>query len=847
MKTLRYAHSFEVAPTLLPELEPLQRLARNLRWCWDEDTTRLFQDIADTDWDEVEHNPVRLLTVLDEARQASLASDQLLLNRINEAARSLDEYLAAQNWFDQFYPGRRGQTLIAYFCAEFGLHESLPIYSGGLGVLAGDHLKAASDLGIPLVGVGLLYQRGNFRQSLTPDGWQQERYPNSDFYNLPIELVRGSDDEPIRVAVELSDRTVACQIWKAVVGRIDLYLLDSNLLENEPNDQAITDTLYGGDEEMRMRQEIILGIGGFKALRALGLTPSVCHMNEGHAAFLTLERLRAFMADHGCDFRTARQCVVSGNVFTTHTPVPAGFDIFTRDMLAKYLAKTVAELGISFDQFLAYGRIHPEQDEAFNMAVLAMSNSNHVNGVSRLHARVTREMFSDRWPDFPVYEVPIEAVTNGIHTPTWIGSHVSNLLDRHVGRDWRNTPSSSAMWQKFAGAVPAQELWEARQDARSYFVGFVHGRCKRCRAVDTRQLDPNILTIGFARRFATYKRATLLFQDRERLKRLLRHESRPIQFVFAGKAHPRDDGGKRLIQDIKRFIDQEGLSDRMVFLEDYDIGIARELVKGVDVWLNNPRRPQEASGTSGMKVVGNGGLNCSILDGWWAEGYRPDAGWAIGDEYSSSDEGYQDWLDSQALYSLLENDIAPRFYRRNEDGVPDDWVAMMRTSMSVLTPEFSTDRMVRDYAERCYMPASEQFLRLTADGQIRAKSAQEWRARVQANWKNVAICEVHHSLAARSSVGTTGMTRATVDLAGLEPEDVSVDLLIGVVGSNREIQSPRRLPMRLVERHEHRCVFETEVTLTEAGHHGSVVRVTPNHDDVRTATELPLVVWETTI
>ncbi|MBX3112006.1 MAG: alpha-glucan family phosphorylase, partial [Fimbriimonadaceae bacterium] len=725
MRSLKYAHSFEVVRELPPELAGLKELAYNLRWTWHHESQQLFRD-ADTElWRATDQNPIEVINQLSGDRVDELLKDEVYLARLQLCVKDLREYMASETWFDQKYPGERASTNIAYFCFEFGISESVPIYSGGLGVLAGDHLKAASDLGIPLVGIGLLYSRGYFRQQLNPDGWQVEVYPQHDFYRMALTLVRGDDGHPVRVRVEFPDRAVTCQIWKAQVGRVELYLLDSNILDNAAVDQSITDNLYGGDEEMRIRQEIILGIGGFRALQVLGKKPTVCHMNEGHAAFLSLERLRQFMTEHNCDLRTARKCVVAGNVFTTHTPVPAGFDIFQKPMLEKHLSKLVGELGMPFDQFLRLGRINKgDEAEPLNMAVLAMENSNHVNGVSKLHAQVTREMFQDRWPDYPLEDVPVDAVTNGIHTMTFVGNRIGALLDKHIGPEWRDDPSDRQMWAKVRD-IPNEALWESRENARGDFVRFCRAHLrKRLRAqtgtIDLRSvqdiLDPRVLTIGFARRFATYKRATLLFKDKERLKSLLFHPERPVQFVFAGKAHPRDDGGKKLIQDIVQFIRHEGARTRMVFLEDYDMHVARRLVQGVDVWLNNPRRPLEASGTSGMKVVPNGGLNCSILDGWWAEGYRKGLGWAIGDESSSPDEGHQDWLDSRALYQLIEQEIAPTFYHRGETGVPVGWVEMMKDSMAELAPTFSTLRMVREYTSRCYMPASQMFNRLVDNG-----------------------------------------------------------------------------------------------------------------------------------
>jgi starch phosphorylase len=857
MRTLRYAHSFEVVSELPLPLRPLKRLAMNFRWSWRHETRQLFQEVDPQLWEEVGHNPMELLGRLSGHRKRRLIDDAIFLAKLKLCEDELAAYLASDTWFDRKFPGQRERTCVAYFCAEFGISECLPIYSGGLGVLAGDHLKAASDLGVPLVGVGLLYSRGYFRQHLSIDGWQQEHYPQYDFYRFPLQLIRGGDDEPLRVAVEFPDRAVTVQIWRAQVGRIPLYLLDSNVLENLPDDQSITDTLYGGDEHMRIRQEMILGIGGMRALKALGIKPTTCHMNEGHAAFLTIERLRQVMDEHGCDLRTARQIVVNGNCFTTHTPVPAGFDVFQPPLLEQYMLKSIQQVGLGFDDFLKLGRIDPSNiQEPFNMAVLAMENANYVNGVSRLHAHVTRGMFHARWPEYPREEVPVDAVTNGVHTMTWISRRMCELLDRHLGPAWRDDASDPDVWER-AAEIPENDLWELRENERGDFVRYV--RRSLLRSLTRRNavredlaraggvLDPRILTIGFARRFATYKRAQLLFADKERLKALLFHPERPVQIVFAGKSHPRDDGGKKLIQDIWNFIHHEGARGRMVFLEDYDMEVARHLVQGVDVWLNNPRRPMEASGTSGMKVVPNGGLNLSVLDGWWAEGYKPGTGWAIGTSLELADHGHQDWLDSRSLYQLLEGEVAPLFYSRGEAGIPQGWIEMMRRSLRELAPRFSTLRMVREYCARFYVSSSNAFNRLEADGQVRAKEALNWRDRVRASWKDVAIKKVSDTGQTVNQLGDEFCIRAEVALGSLKPEDVRVQVLVGAVSAARELVDVEVHDLRLVTKQGSTHNFEVELRCDVAGHRGYILRVVPHHQDVRVASELAMVCWQQSV
>jgi starch phosphorylase len=854
MKHPKFSHSFEVVAEFPEALEPLRKLAANYRWTWHHETRELFRAVDRELWDASQHNPMQMLLQLSKERAEKLVDDRLFMAKMHVCAKELDDYLSAKTWFDRAYPERSNDTTIAYFCAEFGISEGLPIYSGGLGVLAGDHLKAASDLGVPLVAIGLLYARGYFRQRLNHDGWQQENYPQYDYYSFPLELMRNANREPIRIEVEFPDRIVTCQVWRAEVGRIPLYLLDSNVLENAPSDQSITDTLYGGDEEMRIRQEMILGIGGMKALRAVGINPTVCHMNEGHAAFLSVERIRQYMADHNVDYRTARQIVVAGNVFTTHTPVPAGFDLFTPEMLQRYMGKSVAATSLDFSAFLKQGRIEGDNPaEAFNMAVLAMENANHVNGVAKLHAAVTREMFSRRWPNFPEDEVPVTAVTNGIHTMSWISKRMMELFDEHLGHSWRRDPGNPEVWAKVAD-IPDEEIWAIRENQRGDLVRYVRKKLQTDmqRRNVTRPdfnalsnvLDPRVLTVGFARRFATYKRATLMLTDRERLKQLLFHPERPIQIVISGKSHPRDDGGKRLIQDLSNFINNEGAKTRMVFLEDYDIEVARHLVQGVDLWLNNPRRPMEASGTSGMKVVPNGGLNCSILDGWWDEGYDPSLGFAIGEPNDIPDQGHADWLDSRSLYGLLEQEIAPKFYHRVDRGIPTGWVSMIKNSMMHLAPFFSTARMVRDYTTQSYMPASDSYLKLGSASQEPAREALAWRDRVRKAWPQLAILKVTDNVDLQTKHKAKFKVTVHVALGDLDPKDVAVEVLTGKIGANRDLMTTVAHRLEAKGQEGASTVFEASIPCGEPGFRGYTARVLPFHEFISVPHELPLVVWE---
>jgi starch phosphorylase len=855
MKHPKFSHAFEVSGQLPDALLPLKKLALNYRWTWEHETRELFRLIDQDAWDKSEHNPILFLNGLSSERLGRLQDDTVFLARMNRAYEDLERYLAADTWFKQTYPDLPASTKIAYFCFEFGISEGLPIYSGGLGVLAGDHLKAASDLGLPLVGVGLLYNRGYFRQRLNHDGWQQEFYPEYDFYQMPLTLMRREDGKPILIEIELPDSLVTLQVWRADVGRVHLYLLDSNVLENQPKDQGITDSLYSGDEDMRIRQEIILGIGGMKALKTLGISPTVCHMNEGHAAFLAVERIRQFMEENECDFRTARQVITSSSVFTTHTVMPAAFDIFPPDMLQRYVGKIIASINVPFGEFMKLGRLDPNNEgEPFNMAMLAVSTANSVNGVAKIHAVVTRGLFAGRWPNYPEDEVPIASVTNGIHTQTWVSTRMCRLFDRYLDLDWRRNPQRAESW-KGVWDIPDDELWQALEDQRASLVRYVRKKLSGGQAdeagnrpefgLTNNVLDPRILTIGFARRFATYKRGYLMLTDRERLRGLLFHPERPIQIVISGKAHPRDDGGKKVIQDLVNFIKHEGGAGRMVFIEDYDMEVARALVQGVDLWLNNPRRPYEASGTSGMKVVPNGGLNCSVLDGWWDEGYEPGVGWSIGDRNSFDDPGHQDWMDSRAFYELLENDITPTFYHRVEQGVPRDWIRMIKQSITRLAPQFSTSRMVQEYAERFYIPSANRSGRLYQNGLEKAREVITWRDHIYENWRNVRVHFVSDTAKTGSNtIGASFTIHAEVELGGLSSQDVQVHAVVGKIGPAREILESRVEVLDLVRSEGSRHTFEKVIKFDSPGYQGYTVRVVPSHEDMSIPNELNLVTWE---
>jgi starch phosphorylase len=853
MRFPRFAHSFEVQSDLPDVLQPLKELGYNFRWTWRFQTRDLFREIDENLWDELHHNPIELLQRVDKSRLDELAQDEGFLSRLRGEHQNLNDYLSRETWFETRYPELKDNFNVAYFCAEFGVSESLPIYSGGLGVLAGDHVKAASDLGIPLVGIGLLYSKGYFTQKLDDDGWQMESYPLLDFYHLALKLERGEDGQPLTVQVQMPDGEVQCQIWRADVGRSKIYLLDSNLRLNSEVDKSITDTLYGGDNVMRIRQEMILGLGGMRALRKLGIKTDVCHMNEGHAAFLSVERIRQYMEDEGVDLRTARQVTVNGNVFTTHTPVPAGFDKFDQSLLKEYLGPEIDRMKIPFEEFLKMGLPKGEPtDDKFNMALLAMENSSFVNGVSKLHAEISRSMFASRMPGWLESEVPIMPITNGVHTPTWLSRSWVQALNPICKCDWIEQCGNPEVWNHLE-ELDDETLWGIRNGERRHLIHLIrkiiganshpaaYGYLNRVELSEI--LDPDVLTIGFARRFATYKRGNLLFSDRERLRAMLYHDQRPMQIVLAGKAHPRDDGGKAIIQEIYRFI-RDVAPTRVVFLEDYDMATARMMVHGVDLWLNTPLRPNEASGTSGMKAAANGVINCSVLDGWWDEGYTPEVGFAIGSRQVDPDQQKQSFLDYQSLMHVLEQEVLPAFYDRDGGGLPRRWIKMMRNSMRDLAPQFSSDRMVREYMEFEYAPANYRFKDLAQNGQSKARAALAWRDRINQAWQQVKINSVTDTQKSHQPMGAPITVDMLVELGSLRPDEVKVELVYGQIGAERELVDYRIVPAELVGEEGSVYRYQANFECVNPGHVGYTARVRPFHEDVLVPAEISQIRWE---
>ena len=882
---MRAIRRFTVRAALPEPLAPLRDLTLNLRWSWHAETRDLFAAIDPAGWDASGHDPVALLGEVPPAQLESLGSDQAFLRRLDEAAQELNQYLSGPRWYQLSAGGGTGRrapvagssgvigspapapAAIAYFSPEYGITEALPQYSGGLGILAGDHLKAGSDLGVPLIGVGLLYRHGYFTQSLSPEGWQMERYPASDPNGLPLTLLRDQAGSAVRVSVALAeDKALSAQIWVAQVGRVPLLLLDSYVEDNEPTLREVTDRLYGGGGDHRLRQELLLGIGGVRAVRAFcSLTghaePEVFHTNEGHAGFLGVERIREY-ASAGLSFEEAIEVCRAGTVFTTHTPVPAGIDRFSRELVERHFSGTAADPALPLDRVLALGaETYPGGDPAvFNMAVMGMRLAQRVNGVSRLHGQVSRDMFAGLWPGFDLSEVPIGSITNGVHAPTWVAGEVLDLASGQPeeAAEVSQLPEDGHAWERVAHTAPAR-LWEIRRALRGRLVSLARERLRaswRQRGSSDAELawtdevlDENVLTIGFARRVPSYKRLTLILHDQTRLTELMLDPDRPVQFIIAGKAHPADDGGKRLIQQMVQFADGPAVRHRIVFLPDYDMAMARALVQGCDVWLNNPLRPLEASGTSGMKSALNGGLNLSIRDGWWDEWYDGADGWAIPSADGVEDPQRRDELESSTLYDLLGLTVAPRFYDTGPDGLPRRWLEMVGHTLRALGPRVQASRMVREYVEDLYIPAALSS-RALSDGAAPAGQAgpfaaarelAAWKRRVTRAWGGVRIEHVEGEDGEQGPGGSL-VVRASVALGGLAPDDVSVEVVSGRVGDADEIINPVISALTLEDSPEDGVArFAGKAELGRPGPFGYTVRVVPRHPLLASDAEMGLV------
>ncbi len=851
---------FLVLPRLPERILTLQELARNLWYCWNWDLVRLFIRLDPEMWEACYQNPVEMLSKLPQETLRRAADDDGFVASLDRVYGKYREYLARKRWFHDKY-GEFENNPIAYFSLEYGLDTGLPVYSGGLGVLSGDTLKSASDLGLPLAAVGLLYRYGYFRQFLSSDGWQQERYEENDWYHMPVQLVKDDNDQPLRVSVKIDQTPVQIQIWKVSVGLIPLYLLDTNIPENSSKCRDITTVLYGGDKDMRIRQEIVLGVGGVRALRAVGVEPAVYHMNEGHSWFLTLERIRFLMREKNLSFAEACQYVWSTTVFTTHTPVPAGHEKFDSALVQRYLGEFVSQLGLSWKDFLAMGRVIPDDEaEPFCMTVAALRLAAFANAVSKLHGKTSRQMWHNIWPNLPTEEIPIGSITNGVHPSSWVSHDISELYESYFGPRYVERPSALEVWQR-VHKIPDAELWRIHNRRRERLVFFARKRLKQqltrrgASQIDIQRaeqiLDPQILTIGFARRFSTYKRGNLLFSDPARLEKLINDRERPVQVIIAGKAHPLDSPGKEIIKQIVGYASEERFRNRILFLEDYDINVARYLVQGVDVWLNNPRRPQEASGTSGMKAALNGALNVSILDGWWVEGYSDEAGFKIGngEEYDSVE--IQDHLESELLYNVLEREVIPLFHERNEIGLPTKWIAKMKAAIQMAGERFSAQRMLMDYTDRFYIPAVKSSLKMQEKDHELTRQVTAWLDRMSRSWGEVAVTDVEvPEMGPTLFVGQKFPITIKVFLGSITPADVRVEVVSGKLNSQERIlnYSPLTATLAANPREDGAAnngtyTFTGEVTCNESGRFGITARIVPKNDNLPHTLKPKLISW----
>ncbi len=829
-----------VMPSLPERIKRLEELARNVWYAWSPDLIRLFRRLDSECWENCKQNPVQMLAIISQEKLREAAESESFVAHLGRVYEAFNTYMAQKKWFETRFPVCK-DAHIAYFSCEFGLDVSLPIYSGGLGVLSGDHLKSASDLGIPIVAVGLLYRFGYFTQTLSADGWQNESYEENDWYNMPVALEKDKDGKPIKITVNMGDSPVTAQVWRVQVGRVPLYLLDANLAENPSKHREITYELYSGDKDIRIRQEILLGIGGVRALRALGYAPNTYHLNEGHSMFLCLERLRRLMAEHGLTLEEAKEFVWSTNVFTTHTPVPAGHEHFDVSLMEKYLTPMAKDLGLTFKQLMEIGHAPGSgEKEPFSMTVGALKLSAYTNGVSKLHGEISRGMWRHIWPGFPDDEVPITSITNGVHTYSWIGRNLGELYQTYLGPRYIEQPEDPTIWDTVS-RIPDAELWRAHLQNKQNLIFKTRSRLanqirRRGRSQDELRraeqiFDPQALTIGFARRFATYKRGFLLFSDIERLKRIMLNPERPVQIVFAGKAHPKDHEGKEIIKSIIQIAQRDEFRNHIVFLENYDIDLARTLVAGVDVWLNNPRRPLEASGTSGMKAALNGALNVSILDGWWEEGYAPNNGWAIGRPTEYKDTAEQDWIESQTLYDVLERDVIPTYFDRNKDDYPELWVSMMKNSVIMAGKQFSAHRMLRDYTERFYIPAIQSHDSLFENSLTPVKEINKWNKRVEHSWGKVAISSIDTPGTDGSAiVGQTMTVKIDVFLGDLAPDDVRVEVVRGNLNVRDQIVDSEIFMANLEEsRADGHHRYTVDMICTRSGRLGLTARVIPHN------------------
>ena len=894
--------TFNVIPQLPLSLEHLRELAYNMWWSWEPTARRLFRELDVELWERSNHNPVRVLQLCHQSRLIEIGNDERYLTELKKVYRAFRNYLDRSDT----YGSLQSQEAIAYFSAEYGLHESFPNYSGGLGVLSGDHCKSASDLGLNFRAVGLLYRDGYFKQQINKEGWQEAVQLNQIVNHLPLREVK-IDEKPLRISIELPGRLVIARVWELALGRIKIYLLDTMVPENSAADQLITSSLYGGNQELRIQQEVVLGIGGIRALKAIGFSPRVCHMNEGHSAFLSLERVRdliqeneirplaEFAAAHAeqettahrggvykgilddsstgvtqqctsavelckrsIDFDAALQVVAASNVFTTHTPVPAGNEVFSEELMKAYFADYPSTVGLTWEQFMRLGQMSIDPKALFSMTILALRTSRFANAVSQLHGEVSRRLWQGVWKDVPADEVPITSITNGVHAKTWAAGEFHELYEKYLGKDWEDRQSDPEFWRGVID-IPDDVLWQLHQTLKQRSIDFMRERIRRQRVRNgeppdevrhvNRILNTDVLTIGFARRFATYKRGALLFSDPQRLRRIITNREHPVQFVFAGKAHPADEEGKKIIQEVYQYSRDPQFEGRIIFVEDYDINIGRRLCQGCDVWLNNPLRPYEASGTSGMKLPLNGGINLSVLDGWWLESFNGKNGWAIGSEISGGSNEYQNEVDIQSLFSVLENQIVPLYYAKPDGRLPLAWIQSMRESMRTIVPMFNTHRMVKEYDRFLYEPAAVAHAAMEKNSFQNARELSHWKREMFLLWPAVEILQ-HQVVSVEQRdaffVGEEVMIKAIVKLGAIKPEHVRVQAYFGPFEKN-VITAPQILDIKnvtpLPDAGEGVYEYSGKIPAAESGSYGLRLRIIPTHQNLLQAHELRLITW----
>lgn len=845
----------KVTTELPPELSRLKDLAYNLWWSWNNEAIDLYRAIDLALWERLNKNPVRFLQEVNYKKLQEKLSDSSFMAQYNKVVERFDHYMSGNrnSWYQNAYPDKQ-QEQIVYFSAEYGLHEVLPIYSGGLGVLSGDHCKTASDLGLPFTAVGLFYKQGYFSQRINREGWQETNFSALNVSHLPVQPVVSQDQKPLVIHVEMPGRIVYAKVWRIAIGRIFLYLLDTDIPENNQYDRGLTARLYGGDKETRIQQEILLGIGGIRMLDALGIQGTVFHMNEGHSAFMGLELCRKLIVEKNLSFDEAREVVISSSVFTTHTPVPAGNDVFPMDMMDRYFGDYWNQLRLQRHEFLSLGT-KPGDPYNFNMTVLALNLSGKRNGVSELHGAVSRNIYSSVWPGIPEDDVPITHITNGIHTLTWLSPNLKYLYDKYLPENWQERLYDLQVWESVQ-KIPDEEIWSIHNLLKAKMLKYVREMLKiqyqangipafEVNELD-RQLDPNTFTIGFARRFATYKRANLIFRDMARIERLLNSKDMPVQIIFAGKAHPADRPAHEVIKHIHDIARSEGFRGKVFLVENYYMTLARNLVQGVDIWLNNPRRPLEASGTSGQKVAINGVINCSIFDGWWCEGYNGKNGWVIGDDTPYDNEHYQDDADSQSLYTLLEKQIIPMFYERDAAGIPREWVKMMKQSIQSLTPAFSTHRMVQDYTRDFYVPLIDRVRMIKNSDYSVVRALSSWKQNIAKGWSQVRILPDMDGLSLTEQNIKSGepLTISTaVQLGSLAPSDVTVEVYYGTI-SHGQIQQGEGVEMGVSAQLDSSTYqYTATLKIIDGGEYGYSFRVYPKHELLCNRFDMPYMKW----